>query len=133
MGLDMYGYTMRADFVGERQTDIKLTTAEEKEQAAQRDIAYWRKFHHLHGWMAGLYEEKGGQEDCFNCCNVRLNEADLDRLALALDEDRLAQTPGFFFGDDEINEQDIVDTRAFITAAREAIRHGEAVFYDSWW
>ena len=41
MGLDMYGYTMRADFVGERQTDVKLTTEAEKEQAAQRDIAYW--------------------------------------------------------------------------------------------
>lgn len=133
MGLDMYGYTMCADFVGARQTDVNLTTEAEKEQAAQRDIAYWRKFNHLHGWMEALYEHKGGEESCFNCCNVRLDEADLDRLAQALDEGSLKYTPGFFFGDDEIDPQDIIDTRQFIALAREAIQNGEAVFYDSWW
>ena len=30
--------------------------------------------------MENLYYEKGGKEQSFNCCNVRLNEEDLDRL-----------------------------------------------------
>lgn len=32
MGLDMYGYTMRAEFVGDRQTDVNVRD-EEREQA----------------------------------------------------------------------------------------------------
>ena len=49
MGLDMYGYTMRAEFAGDRQTDVMPRTDEEREQAQLTDIAYWRKFNHLHG------------------------------------------------------------------------------------
>ena len=33
MGLDMYGYTMRAEFAGDRQTDVMPRTDEEREQA----------------------------------------------------------------------------------------------------
>ncbi len=54
-------------------------------------------------------------------------------LTKVLDEDELEYTPGFFFGGEEIDEQDIADTYAFIAEAREAISNGEAVFYDSWW
>ncbi|UOO76501.1 phosphoglycerate kinase [Neisseria sp. Dent CA1/247] len=96
MGLDMYGYTMRAEFAGDRQTD------EEREQAQLTDIAYWRKFNHLHGWMEELYREKGGQDEVFNCRTVRLELADLERLEQALDNDELEYTPGFFFGGEEV-------------------------------
>ena len=84
MGLDMYAYTMRAEFVGDRQTDVMPTTDEEREQAELTEIAYWRKFNHLHGWMENLYREKGGQENIFNCRTVRLELEDLERLEQAL-------------------------------------------------
>ena len=29
MGLDMYGYTMRAEFVGDRQTDVNVRDEEQ--------------------------------------------------------------------------------------------------------
>ena len=67
MGLDMYGYTMRAEFAGDRQTDVMPKTDEERGQAQLTDIAYWRKFNHLHGWMEKLYREKGGKCEVFNC------------------------------------------------------------------
>lgn len=105
MGLDMYGYTMCAEFAGNRQTDVNVRE-DEVEQAQLKDIAYWRKFNHLHGWMEDLYREKGGTD---------------------------VYTPGFFFGDDEIYPEDITETKAFIEKARAAIAAGLAVFYDSWW
>lgn len=131
MGLDMYGYTMRAEFVGERQTDV-IVREEEAEQVQLSDIAYWRKFNHLHGWMEKLYREKGGT-DVFNCRTVRLELEDLARLEADLDGGKLEHTPGFFFGGDEIYPEDIAETKAFIEKARAAIAAGLAVFYDSWW
>lgn len=132
MGLDMYGYTMRAEFAGDRQTDVMPRTDEEREQAQLTDIAYWRKFNHLHGWMEKLYREKGG-EDEFNCRTVRLESEDLERLEQALEKDELEYTQGFFFGGAEIYPEDIETTRAFIQNARAALNQGLAVFYDSWW
>lgn len=126
MGLDMYAYTMREENVGDRQTDIKLSKDAEQ-------IAYWRKFNHLHGWMQDLYFEKGGQSDIFNCTTVRLNENDLAELETALREETLEHCPGFFFGDDEIYPENIQDTHEFIRNAREALKHGLVVLYDSWW
>lgn len=132
MGLDMYGYTMRREFAGDRQTDVMPVTDEEREQAQLTEIAYWRKFNHLHGWMEKLYREKGG-EATFNCRTVRLEASDLDRLEQALKNDELEHTPGFFFGGEEIYPEDIEDTEKFIAAARHALAEGLAVFYDSWW
>ena len=133
MGLDMYACTMRAEFVGDRQTDVMPTTDEEREQAELTDIAYWRKFNHLHGWMENLYREKGGQENIFNCRTVRLELDDLERLEQALKNDELKHTPGFFFGGEEIYSEDIKATNEFIATARDAIQNGLTVFYDSWW
>ena len=79
MGLDMYGYTMKAEFVGDRQTDVNVSE-DEREEAALNHFAYWRKFNHLHGWMENLYRQKGGKAEVFNCCTVRLELEDLDRL-----------------------------------------------------
>lgn len=129
----MYAYTMRAEFVGDRQTDVMPTTDEEREQAELTEIAYWRKFNHLHGWMENLYREKGGQEEIFNCRTVRLELEDLARLEQALKNDELKHTPGFFFGGEEIYAEDIKATNAFIATARDAIQNGLTVFYDSWW
>ena len=133
MGLDMYAYTMRAEFVGDRQTDVMPTTDEEREQAELTEIAYCRKFNHLHGWMENLYREKGGQENIFNCRTVRLELDDLERLEQALKNDELKHTPGFFFGGEEIYSEDIKATNEFIATARDAIQNGLTVFYDSWW
>ena len=131
MGLDMYGYTMRAEFVGDRQTDVNVRE-EEQEQAQLTHFAYWRKFNHLHGWMEDLYREKGGIKESFNCCTVRLELEDLARLEADLEGGNLEHTPGFFFGGEEIDPQDIEETKAFIEKSRTAISEGLAVFYDSW-
>ena len=127
MGLDMYAFKMKAKEAGDTQTMAGWPEVIEREE-----MAYWRKFNHLHGWMEGLYREKGGTGE-FNCVYVRLEQADLDRLKTALDNRKLVHTPGFFFGTSEWDDLHIIHTVEFIDNAKQALLDGDAVFYFSWW
>lgn len=123
MGLDMYAFAVSKKDAGDRQTDI---------EAEGEELAYWRKFNHLHGWMEELYCRKGGQRE-FNCTTVRLELEDLDELKSRLDAGDLEHKGGFFFGGPEIYPEDFAETYAFIEKARQAIKDGKVVLYDSWW
>lgn len=135
MGLDMYAYAVSALEAGDQQTDFDM----KKFSTVEREFAYWRKFNHLHGWMERLYREKGGEEEVFNCCTVRLMLEDLDRLEKALEDVKaghpyeLKPTSGFFFGDATLYDGDVENLENFLERAREAIGRGAAVLYDSWW
>lgn len=130
MGLDMFAWSVNPDALHhqdkDRQADV--TMPEEK-----YELFYWRKHHDLHGWMEKLYRAKGGAAQYFNCVTVRLTDADLKQLEEDIRQHCLPATTGFFFGnnppDPESDEHDLT----FIVKAREAIRNGRAVFYDSWW
>jgi hypothetical protein len=124
MGLDMYAYTRAtapADVVDFKSEDV------------DNEFFYWRKHPDLHGWMEQLYLSKGGESDSFNCVNVLLNEADLDRLRDDIATSKLPRTDGFFFGksynDDDERNRDL----EFIEKARELIKNGQSVYYTSWW
>ena len=97
----------------------------------KKEIAYWRKHPDLHGWMERLYREKGGEEESFNGSVLVLTLEDLDRLEEDILRKNLPKTSGFFFGqsDDEISLYDL----EFVLNAREAIREGDTVYYDSSW
>lgn len=98
------------------------------------DFEYWRKFNHLHGWMEKLYYSKGGKAESFNCVNVRLTEQDLNTLQKQAETMSLKPTEGFLFGGyEEFTEDDKYAVLDFVNKAREAIKGGYAVFYDSWW
>ncbi len=127
MGLDMYAFTVNADSVGDKATDVALGDN-------AMEICYWRKFNALHGWMEDLYRLKGGSKESFNCTTVRLTLKDLDRLEMDTGNNKLVPRNGFFFGQtDEIYPEDLESVPVFIKTAREAISDGKAVFYDSWW
>ena len=126
MGLDMYAYRVaHKDVVN----DFEFNT----NQDPVNDIAYWRKFNALHGWMENLYRERGGPKQSFNCAPIRLHLEDLDRLQRDIGENNLEPTDGFFFGSQEIYPEDIASAIKFIFEAREAIKQGDAIYYDSWW
>ena len=118
---------MKAKEAGDIQTMAGWSDDIEREE-----IAYWRKFNHLHGWMETHYKEKGGTDE-FNCVYVRLEQPDLDRLKDALDNRKLVHTPGFFFGGDMMYSGDVEKTEKFIEDAKQALLDGDAVFYYSWW
>ena len=129
MGLDMYAWRVKAeDAVGE------FEVAKDEEGFGKiEEIFYWRKHHDLHGWMENLYRAKGGTKESFNCVKVRLYDFDLDNLLLDVMNKKLPATRGFFFGDNPQDDESVVNDLKFIALAKEAIREGDAVYYDSWW
>ena len=68
----------------------------------------------------------------FNRQYIRLNVGDLDQLEMAVNLGELPPTQGFFFGDDSSDHYKEYDLK-IIEAAREAIKLGLDVYYDSWW
>ena len=129
MGLDMYVWRVKS-------TDVvdQFTIAEDTENGGSKaeEIFYWRKHHDLHGWMENLYKSKGGT-DVFNCRKVQLSLEDLDRLQRDVALNKLPQTQGFFFGDNPPDDESKARDLEFIELAKDIIRSGDAVYYDSWW
>ena len=138
MGLDMNAYKTKAKFTkdtdfndeifgktGNGEIDFEGLIVEIEE------IAYWRKHPDLHGWMEQLYRKKGGTEKSFNGDTVLLTEEDIDSLKIAVLTRTLPSTSGFFFGasEQEINFADL----EFIEKAKEAIKEGYTIYYDSSW
>ena len=139
MGLDQYAYA-----------------TDSKDSEEQVELAYWRKHNRLQGWMEQLWEDKGRPNNAdanndnamgdFNCVPVEITEDDLEALEADICEKTMPETGGFFFGDDsfgwttEDGEQykgkdyhykpDDLD---FIEKARQAIKKGKKVFYNSWY
>lgn len=116
-------------------TELNAAVTKAKEQElVDADFAYWRKFNHLHGWMEQLYEKKGGKSPTFNCATVRITAADLDRLESLASLKAMVPAEGFFFGSYEpFDDEDRSAVLAFVKKAREAIKNGRAIVYDSWW
>jgi len=121
MGLDMYAYTVNK---GEDPRDDNVKTTE---------LAYWRKFNALHGWMEDLYRDKGGTKPSFNCVPLKLELEDLNELELVLENGKLEPRTGFFFGAQQVYPEDVASALTFIDEARDAIANGLDVYYDSWW
>jgi hypothetical protein len=130
MGLDMYAYKVHPKHLIDPDAQIDLEFKDLPEGVVT-EVAYWRKFNQLHGWMERLYLQKGGIEE-FNCRRVRLMPADL--LQLALDAEAGLPDPlGFFFGNSKWSEEDKEEVLEFCVSADQAITDGYVVFYDSWW
>jgi hypothetical protein len=123
MGLDQFAYSI--DSAGNK-----------------TEIAYWRKHPNLQGWMENLWDSKGrpnqnedsdpmGLSD-FNCVPVELTYEDLDGLEQDIQQSRMPQTVGFFFGNDSDEHYRSQDLE-FIQNARIALDNRSKVYYDSWW
>lgn len=131
MGLDMYAFALNRDQV--KNPDALVDPEFVSGDPQVTEIAYWRKFNALHGWMEALYRNRDGEATTFNRVKARLTAGDLDALEEALRNDTLKPRVGFFFGEQKIYPEDIEETHVFITKAREALDRGELVYYDSWW
>jgi hypothetical protein len=138
MGLDMHAYKTKAKFT--KDTDFSDEIYGKAENGGIdyenpvvdiEEISYWRKHPNLHGWMEQLYRKKGGTDPSFNGDTVLLTEEDIDNLKIAVLTGSLPSTSGFFFGDSkqEINFADL----EFIEKAKQAIKEGYTVYYDSSW
>jgi len=124
MGLDMYAYKTK------RSIDSPVDFPMEDDP----QIAHWRKFNNLHGWMARLYVAKGGMND-FNCDPVLLTSEDLDQLEKdAIEKKNLDPLGSFFFDQlEELSDEEQKEILDFVKKAREEITAGYQVYYTSWW
>jgi hypothetical protein len=130
MGLDMYAWVVSKD---DAVDDLTIRTEADGRTEEMSELYYWRKHHDLHGWMERLYRNKGGDKQSFNCCPVRLHENDLNALEFDLLNNMLPKTQGYFFGTNPPDDESLKDDLKFIELARDAIKDGNAVYYDSWW
>lgn len=44
------------------------------------ELAYWRKNYEIHNFFKQRYEQRGGTDRDFNCCPIRITQADVDAL-----------------------------------------------------
>ncbi len=123
MGLDMYAFTVPQGSGEDFAVPVEVERTE---------IAYWRKFNALHGWMEDLFVSRGGEGE-FNCVPLQLDPIDIDRLESVIRDGKLEPREGFFFGAQEVFPEDIEATIKFIEDARDAFADGQDVYYDSWW
>ena len=151
MGLDMFAY------VGQRgqrdafwEQDLQMNQDTREFEAPEggvqrpREIAYWRKHPNLHGWMERLWHAKRSAENnpvvedendiggSFNGVELELTWEDIEALEVAVKNDSLPPTSGFFFGNnsDELYKEDDL---TFIKNAKAELFLGLQVFYNSSW
>ena len=136
MGLDMSAVLVKNAEIADRMIAGEELTGAELSQYVEYHFEYWRKHHHLHGWMQKLYAEKTGIDNpsTFNCVYVKLTEDDLKRLADDILNNRLVPTQGFFFGSHtEYHGDDMAKDMGFIGKAMAQVLQGNIVLYHSWW
>ena len=123
MGLDMYAYS-------------------EDKDGRRAEIAYWRKNHRLHSWFEALWKSQQTIEDKFlkaldneydefNCEDLELTEADLDRLSKLLKRG-LPKTE-FEDTNKEYNRRFRTVDKTFVERAKKEIKLGNKVIYTAWY
>jgi hypothetical protein len=137
MGLDQYAFSFPNKEIKVAVGNNKIIIEEYDPQVDfkhpknVKEIFYWRKHPSIQGWMEQLYHSKGGKETSFNCVPVRLTLDDLNRLENDIKNNRLPETKGFFFGEDDGSE--IQEDLRFVYIAKEEIKKGRLIAYSSWW
>lgn len=122
MGLDQYAF---------------LRTKDGNQE--ENEFFYWRKHNRLQGFMEKLWRDKNpdipANEEFYG---LELSQDDLDKLEDAVKSEALPKTSGFFFGEDSYADpvrklRFQADDLEFINTAREYLKEGYVVVYDSSW
>lgn len=137
MGLDQYLYAKRLS------EQAIVTDSEDVVETI--DVATWRKHPNLQGFMENIwrtkyedYVKKLEEENpdsmftLFNVQKVGLSLEDLNTWEQAVINEELPDTTGFFFGSDSDERYKDYDLET-IKKAKELIKEGYLIFYDSWW
>lgn len=102
------------------------------------ELCYWRKHPDLHGWMRDLFYKKGGEsENGFNGDCVFLTKEDVLNLKSDIENQKLPETAGFFFGASYKAEEDRAyrdaDDMKCIRDMLNALEDGDLIYYSSSW
>tara|TARA_R100001244_G_scaffold117281_1_gene87264 strand:- start:545 stop:925 length:381 start_codon:yes stop_codon:yes gene_type:complete len=103
-----------------------------------REIASWRKHNRLQGWAESVYSRQGGTEE-FNFVPIDLTLDDIITLEETIKCGNLPETEGFFFGQDSYSDMNhyfefvYEKDKQFCQSAKQLMREGWQIFYNSWW
>ena len=126
MGLDMYAYRIKSNI------DLEKNPYDDP---FPEELFYWRKNRHLHNIMENIFARKHGRDKEFNCAMLNLDSNDLDYIENLIRSDRIEEydAPGFFFGDNDYDEDAYERDLNFIKLAREVLASGDKVYYYCSW
>lgn len=135
MGLDQHGDAVSKRSVGSKPFGFDLS-----DRVKTECLQDWRNHYKLHEWMYCLYRKKGGRKE-FCGIRLRLDEHDLDAFEQAMQSKELygyklmssreGRPAGS--GDYEYDAYNLELDQAFLAKARQALKNGKAVFYNSTW
>jgi hypothetical protein len=124
--------------------DMYLTAR--KGKGKKEEIGYWRKHHDLHGFFEQLWMDKGSPIPArrrkevteyeyidFNCIPVKLTLRDIQKVEKAVKTFSLPPTEGFFFGDNPPDDESVREDLKIFEKAKQKLREGFIVEYNSWW
>ena len=126
MGLDQWAFKVKNKAV--------INRFEFNGDYVNDELFYWRKNRFVQNWMEKLYESLGGKEE-FNMMPLQLLPEDIDRLEKDTESGKIKEydAGGFFFGNKPFEHQEYDEIMNFCKLAKEELKNGYAVYYDSWW
>ena len=97
------------------------------------DLGYWRKHPDLHGYIINEFTD--GRDDRRR---IRLSDKDIKQIILAIKNDELPKTEGFFFGESSNNNEQKEKAIKILTEAIEWLSDGEKhvsrdIYYNASW
>lgn len=124
MGLDQFAFKVKSRNLESQKQDVDFNV----DDIEKEELCYWRKHYDLDNWMEQRYRNKGGEDDMFNCCWMKLSKLDLTELEVCLlrGEVKYRDWP------EELDEQLESDFK-FVDEAKKAIDNGYEVLYTNWW
>ena len=134
MGLDQIAYKLKKNFINKNVdfslNDIARYGGGAVALAEMDEFAFWRKHWHFDQFMEKLYFNKGGKEEIFNCCWLKLSAKDLDNLEIHLQIDQKYKE----YDQYQEYEGELKDYDAkFIAQARDALKNGFDIIYTNNW
>ena len=104
-----------------------------KVDGSEMEICYWRKHPDLNGLMEQIAKEKDPDLKIFNLQRVKLTERDCRRVMLAVLNEELPHTEGFFFGQSVGDAKETMTTYMAFATALGIVQTGGSVEYYCWW
>lgn len=131
MGLDMY-------LTGEKYVFRDWENPENNQyedgyrlKSRRFDLGYWRKHPDLHGFIVANFAE-----ELDDCKPIFLDSDNIRQILVAIANDQLPHTEGFFFGESQNHEEQKADAIEILSGALQWLEADEihrSVYYQASW
>ncbi len=128
MGLDQYACVAKRGTITEPTDFTNWSEIHGPYPSFESSIVFeWRKHSDLNGWMKELYLSRGGKEESFNNCPVKVLRTDLIKLCELSHSGSLSPAIGFFWGQSDSGDDE--RTITFCIEALGILEKGEEDIY----